>query len=79
MYTEKHIIPLFLKACPSWKESLEKVRAGRDGEKTNLYSEISSFAHYLVSAYKNGNIGDFPKIFGTLELIIHTKLHSQRY
>jgi hypothetical protein len=78
MYTEKHVIPLFLKACPGWKEALEKVRADWHGNKPNPYNEISSLAHFLVNPYKDGTTSDFPKIFNTLELIIQEGNHQAK-
>ncbi len=70
MYTEKHVIPLFLKACSEWKKDLEEVRMGWDEEKPSLYNEIAVLARYIVNAYKNQLTKDFPKIFNTIELII---------
>lgn len=70
MYTEKHVIPLFLKASSEWKKDLEKARMGWDEGKPALYNEIAVLALYIVNAYKNQSTKDFPKIFNTIELII---------
>ena len=70
MYTEKHVIPLFLKACSEWKKNLEEERMDWNAEKPGLYNEIAVLARYIVNAYKNQLTKDFPKIFNTLELII---------
>ena len=70
MYTEKHVIPLFLKACSDWKKDLEEERMGWNEKKPGLYNQIAVLARYIVNAYKNQLTKDFAKIFNTLELII---------
>lgn len=52
MYTEKHVIPLFLKASSKWKKDLEEERVGWDEGKPGLYIEIAVLARYIVNAWK---------------------------
>lgn len=71
MYTEKHVISLFLKVAPEWKKELDKVgTAGWSTEEPGPYIKISLLAHYIVHSYKEGKTCEFSKIFKTLELIM---------
>jgi hypothetical protein len=70
VYTEKHVILLFLKACPEWKQALEKSGVEQHQLKASPYLQLGVLAKLLEDKQRQGVTDEFPKIFKTIELII---------
>lgn len=66
MITKREVMPLLLKACPSFKLVWE--RWTNDEEyMPSVYLDMNVFAKHIVDLYMNGNTQEFPDIFNTIE------------
>lgn len=78
MITKSQIIPLFLKACPSfypiWKKEhheWDKITSDSASEEYRAYyPHITRFANHIVNLLNNDQIDEFPKIFKVVEKIL---------
>lgn len=66
------MIPELVKACPSFSEKWEEHKKDYHDEVDYLpYIALSTFNAHILELYKNGEIGEFSKVFSTIELL-HT-------
>jgi hypothetical protein len=66
MIMKEQVMPLFLKACPSFTEKWKEHRAIYEDEDL-LYVDLGEFAHHLVELYKANQTDEFPAVFEIIE------------
>ncbi len=71
MITKEQVMPLFLRACPSFTAKWEEHRAYYDNEDL-LYIDLGEFAHHLIELHKTNQTEELPAVFDVIE-----KLHIE--
>jgi hypothetical protein len=64
--TKEQVMPLLLKACPSFTKRWEEHRAFYDDESL-LYVDLGEFAHHLVELHKTDQTSEFAAVFDVIE------------
>jgi hypothetical protein len=65
--SKEQIIPQLLEACPGFRSAWNEHVACWNGEEAGIYSHLSAFVHYLMSAYEQGHTETLTAASGVLE------------
>ena len=63
------VMPLLLKACPSFRERWDDHVTSPSYEADLLYVDLGEFAHHLVELMKTDATAEFPAVFDAIERI----------
>lgn len=61
------VIPMLLKACPSFRTRWAAYVAGATYDESLLYMHLCEFAHHVVQLLKSRSTGEFAAIFDAVE------------
>jgi hypothetical protein len=86
LITAERVVPLLTEASPPfadrwtewlalWEDDDEATGASGPESATpenprGYYNDVAQFAHYLVKRFESGEIGDFPKVFDLVEILL---------
>lgn len=65
--TKNNVIPLLIKACPSFKKKLETYLKDEKDNERLLYAELGEFARHLIELHKQGTTNEFDSTFKAIE------------
>ena len=61
------MLPLLIKACPSFLSTWQEMEKERGQEEPLVYVELGSFARHLVELYLQGQTTEFAEVFDVVE------------
>jgi hypothetical protein len=70
MITRAEIIPMLLKACPSFQAAWDEHLAYWAEEEAGIYNDTAEFVHYLDRCRENGDFGSIESGLGAVERLI---------
>ena len=64
MITKEQVIPMILKACPSYQEAWDK-----EEDQDLLYVAMGNLARHILAMYKDGKIDEFGSLCQVIEVL----------